>query len=313
MLHFANNEQINPSLTTAERFGAKLGTLLTAVNTNSSNLLQPARSLSIDEIMVKFYGRSVLRQYIKAKPNKYGIKLWSICCACCGYSLAQDLYLGSTVEAVGGRDVVLQLANPYLDKGHIIYCDRFFSHLDLAAYLRSRRAGMVGTSALTQLPPDLQYLVTNMHPLTWAYKWFMCQGKFKHRPIIGPTMQLQATEPVCLLVWMDKKYRTTDKHVVFITNCIPAIPTSPNQQFHQKNIRDANKQYTRQHIPSPPIVKAYNYRMGGVDKHDRLVGQHSILLTSKRGYLKIFLHILDSACVNAYILYKSSENISCNF
>ena len=47
--------------------------------------------------------------------------------------------------------------------------------------------------------------------------------------------------------------------------------------------------------------------MGGVDKHDRLVGQHSIPLTSKRGYLKIFLHILDSASVNAYILYKSSK------
>ena len=156
---------------------------------------------------------------------------------------------------------------------------------------------MVGTSALTQLPPDLQYLVTNMHPLTWAYKWFMCQAKFKHSPKIGPTMQLQATEPVCLLVWMDKKYRTTDKQVIFITNCIPAIPTSSSQQFHQKNIRDANKQYTRQHIPSPPIVKAYNYRMGGVDKHDRLVGQHSIQLTSKRGYLKIFLHILDPVCV----------------
>ena len=84
----------------------------------------------------------------------------------------------------------------------------------------------------------------------------MCQAKFKHRPKIGQNMQLQATEPVCLLVWMDKKYRTTDKQVVFITNCIPAIPTSPNQ--HQKNIRDANKQYTRQHIPSQPIVKAYN-------------------------------------------------------
>ena len=135
----------------------------------------------------------------------------------------------------------------------------------------------------------------------------MWKAKFKHRPKIGPTMQLQATDPVCFLVWMDKKYRTTDKKVVFITNCILTIPTSPNQQFHQKNIRDANKQYIRQHIPSPPIVKAYNYRMGGVDKHDRLVGQHAIPLTSKRGYLKIFLHILDSACVNAYILYKSSK------
>ena len=39
-------------------------------------------------------------------------------------------------------------------------------------------------------------------------------------------------------------------------------------------------------------MKAYNYRMGGADRHDRLVGQHNISLTSKRGYIKIFFHIL---------------------
>ena len=45
--------------------------------------------------------------------------------------------------------------------------------------------------------------------------------------------------------------------------------------------------------------------MGGVDKHDRLVGQHTIPLTAKRGYIKIFFHVLDSAVVNAWILYKT--------
>ena len=75
MLHFANNTQIPATFNTAQRFEAKLGNLLTAVNKNSASLLTPARALSIDEMMVKFYGRSVLRQYIKAKPNKYGIKL----------------------------------------------------------------------------------------------------------------------------------------------------------------------------------------------------------------------------------------------
>ena len=47
--------------------------------------------------------------------------------------------------------------------------------------------------------------------------------------------------------------------------------------------------------------------MGGVDRHDRLVGQHAIPLTSKRGYIKIFYHILDSAMVNAWILFKTAK------
>ena len=83
-----------------------------------------------------------------------------------------------------------------------------------------------------------------------------------------------------------------DKKVVFITNCIPAIPETPHNQCHGKNIQQANHQYIRHLIASPPILKAYNYRMGGIDKHDRLVGQHAIPLT-KRGYLKVFFHLLD--------------------
>ena len=73
-----------------------------------------------------------------------------------------------------------------------------------------------------------------------------------------------------------------------------------------KNIRHTNHQYTRQLIASPPILKAYNYRMGGVDKHDRLVGQHPIPLRSKRGYLRVFFHLLDTALVNAWILFRTT-------
>ena len=144
-----------------------------------------------------------------------------------------------------------------------------------------------------------------MHPLIWAYKWFKYQAYFTYQPRQGPKQNLRAEESVCQLVWMDKKYRKTDKKVVSITNCIPAIPTSLHLQCHQKNIRDENQNYTRRLISSPPIVKAYNYRMGGVDRHDRLVCQDAIQLTSKRGYIKIFFRILDSAVVNAWIIFKT--------
>ena len=70
-----------------------------------------------------------------------------------------------------------------------------------------------------------------MHPLTWACKWFNCKAKFTYHPRAGeaPDQELHAEEPVCLLLWMDKKYRSEDKKVVFITNCIPAIPETPQK------------------------------------------------------------------------------------
>ena len=109
---------------------------------------------------------------------------------------------------------------------------------------------------------------------------------------------------------MNKKYRSEDKKVVFITNCIPSIPETPQNQCHVKNVRHANHQDTRQLIASPPNVKAYNYRLGGVDKHDRLVGQHAIPLISKRGYLRIFFHHLDTElgkCVDLLQFNHQSE------
>ena len=261
--------------------------------------------------MVKFYGRSVVRQYMPQKPTKYGVKLWGLCCSCCGYSITQEMYLGSTVEVVGGRQVVIQLAEPYFHKGHVIYCDRFFSHLDLAAYLRSVGTGMVGTSNMkpTSLPPDLAYLVDNMHPLTWCYKWYNYQGKIEYRDKQGEKRIVPVDEAVCVLIWMDKKYRSgsADKKVVFINNCLPAIPTSIQQQCQAKNLRDPSGKYTRQIIASPPILKAYNNFMSGVDRHDRMVGQQPIQLTSKRGYKKLFFHVLDTATVNAWILYKTAR------
>ena len=308
MLHLANNNKIPPHLDSARRFKAKLGKQLKNVCANSTKLLSPARALSIDEMMVKFYGRSVVRQYIPAKPHKYGVKLWAICCSCCGYSLTQNLYLGGSVIPEGGRDVILELTEPYYDKGHVIYCDRFFTHLDLEAYLRARSTGFVGTANTQTLPLDLQHLVSVMHPLTWAYKWYNHKARIETKKRKDARLPiLEADEPICLLMWMDKKYRTQDKKVLFITNCLPAIPTSAQRDCHRKNIRDENKHYTRQLISSPPILKAYNYRMGGVDRHDRLVGQHSIPLTTKRGYMKVFYHLLDSAVVNAWILYKTAK------
>ena len=133
------------------------------------------------------------------------------------------------------------------------------------------------------------------------------EAKFTHRTRQGEERKLLAAEPVCFHVWMDKKYGTTDKKVVFITNCIPAIPTDPELQCHRKDIRDENGNYNPQLIVCPPILKGYNYRIGGVDRHDRLVGQQAIPLTSKRGYIKIFFHILESAMFNAWILFKTDK------
>ena len=46
----------------------------------------PKTAVSIDESMVKFKGRLSFRQYLPAKPIKWGIKIWALCEPSTGYA-----------------------------------------------------------------------------------------------------------------------------------------------------------------------------------------------------------------------------------
>ena len=44
---------------------------------NNLKTLVPSEHQSIDEVMIAFKGRSSLKQYMRNKPHKWGIKLWA--------------------------------------------------------------------------------------------------------------------------------------------------------------------------------------------------------------------------------------------
>lgn len=75
-------------------------------------------AISIDEMMIKYFGRSNLKQFIKSKPIRFGIKMWALCSAS-GYLYDCDIYCGKNSSndevlsncALGSRVVVLMLQN----------------------------------------------------------------------------------------------------------------------------------------------------------------------------------------------------------
>ena len=83
------------------------------LNLKFSKVLSNDSEQSIDEHMVKFKGRSGMKQYIKSKPIKWGFKFWFRCSSKSGYLYQMDIYLGrkQTPEFnLGlGEEVVLQL------------------------------------------------------------------------------------------------------------------------------------------------------------------------------------------------------------
>ncbi|XP_058810548.1 piggyBac transposable element-derived protein 3-like [Phymastichus coffea] len=57
----------------------KVRKVLDIFNNNLKKYGYFSTALSIDEMMIKFYGRSLLKQFIKTKPIRFGIKMWALC------------------------------------------------------------------------------------------------------------------------------------------------------------------------------------------------------------------------------------------
>ncbi|CAH1996092.1 unnamed protein product [Acanthoscelides obtectus] len=57
----------------------------------------------------------------------------------------------------------------------------------------------------------------------------------------------------------------------------------------------------------PGSVFVYNNYMGGVDLLDAMLGLYRIRIRSKKWYLRIFFHMLDMCCVNAWLLWRRSN------
>ena len=95
----------------------------------------PTKNNAVDEVMVKFQGTSAFRQYMPAKPTKYGINVWERAISRNGYICQFEVYVGkSTGDGAGpeknlGQKVVEKLTRPLVGKNHHIYFDNFFIDL----------------------------------------------------------------------------------------------------------------------------------------------------------------------------------------
>ncbi|KAL3192155.1 hypothetical protein MRX96_059266 [Rhipicephalus microplus] len=69
----------------------KVRPLLTELSKTVAENYLPTELLAIDESMIKFKGRSSLKQYMPKKPVKRGYKVWMLC-ASSGYNLKFDIY-----------------------------------------------------------------------------------------------------------------------------------------------------------------------------------------------------------------------------
>ena len=94
-LHFADNSKAPARGQNGYDRIFKVRPVLNDVLKNSQKVYLPRENLSVDEGMIAFKGRLGFRQYMLAKPTKYGIKVWMAADSQNGFVVNFDVYLGS--------------------------------------------------------------------------------------------------------------------------------------------------------------------------------------------------------------------------
>ena len=114
------------------------------------SLYQPRQHVAIDEHMVKSWHSSGIRQYVKDKPIKWGIKFWVLADSCNAYVVDFNVYSGKgtgrEISAHGlGYDVVRRLMRDYENQGYHFHVDNFYSSMTLAKHLFQQGTLFTGT------------------------------------------------------------------------------------------------------------------------------------------------------------------------
>ena len=120
----------------------KIRFLLDSLKAKFSSLYSPNEDVSVDECMIPYRGRWSGKCYDSSKPIKWGVKVWMACDATNGYLFNFDVYSGrdsdfevlSTVN--NSSAVVLKLIQSLWGKGYHVYCDRYYTSLQLLHCLK---------------------------------------------------------------------------------------------------------------------------------------------------------------------------------
>ena len=214
-----------------------------------SELYKPREHVAIDERMVKSRHRSGIRQYIRDKPTKWGIKLWVLADSSNGYTVDFNIYIGRAagreVSANGlGYDVVMRLIAPYYNKGYHLFVDNFYSSLTLFRDLFDN--GVLATGTI--LPSRRSFPAALKNTKEWA------KGKE-----LG-CMRWVRDPPCLVLQWVDNK----------VVSMITTVGNANDHVQVSRKQRNAGS-WTNILVQQPQIFQTYNLKMNAVDRSDRFL------------------------------------------
>ncbi|XP_052277135.1 piggyBac transposable element-derived protein 4-like [Dreissena polymorpha] len=233
------------------------------------------KEVSIDEAMNAFTGRLSFRQYMPAKPNKRGIKMWMLCDARRAFLARFEVNLGrqnNQTEHGLGDNVVMRLVDHIYHSFRWLIFDNFFTVIPLMKELLEKGLYACGTVRVNRkgFPSQLK------KPAEVRQR-----RDFK-------IMQMDDTN-LTATVWKDTRLV---HHLVTLSDPTIILPV---QRRCGVNVLQ---------LQSPHSVNVYNMYMGGFDLHDQYRAKNDVGSCSKNYWRYLFWFLLNCCIVNAFIMYK---------
>ena len=274
LLHISHNEG------SASKKIDKVGTFMKKLIERFQQCYYPTRELAVDETMVGFRGRFGAKQYMPNKPTKWGIKCFTLADSANGYILNVHVYTGSeTLDNVGYESlpqsarVVMHVTSPYLECGHHIFTDRYYTSIPLAQALYMHDTAFTGTSNKNRVDLPAQF-----------------RGPYRLKD--GEVVAYRADHLLALTWRAEKK-----KPVIMLSTQSSAATTLVGPGSH-----------ARAAVVKPVVIDNYNHSMNGVDIADQYTVYYSFIRKTVKWWRKLFFWMLETAVVNSYILYRDSTS-----
>uniref|UniRef100_A0A6Q2ZH78 PiggyBac transposable element-derived protein domain-containing protein n=1 Tax=Esox lucius TaxID=8010 RepID=A0A6Q2ZH78_ESOLU len=242
--------------------------------------VEPEENHSIDEQMIPFKGKIGMKQYIKNKPHKWGIKVFTRA-GVTGLVYDFEVYTGKgTVTNERGLgvagEVVLRLVSE-VPKGLNYKCffDNWFTSPELIVELKKMGILTVATINRNRLRGCT---LKSDKELSKAGR-----GAYE--------VKYEKTSGMSIMKWYD------NKAVLLASSFIGPEPVERCRRWSKEK-----KEYVE--VDRPHIVKVYNHNMGGVDLADMFAALYRIDIRPRRWYLRILYYLIDLALVNGWLLYR---------
>jgi len=236
----------------------------------------PSRSLTLDEAMVAYKGRSPIKQYIPSKPHKWGYKIY--CLASDDYLLHFEVYQGREEHPspLGSTyDTVMRMTAEYQQQQHILFTDNWFTSPAVLGELKRRGIRCCGSVRRNR---------RGMPAISDAEVAALRQGEWLQRQKGDATVA----------VWRDQKTMW-----LLYNHC------SPEEAASLDRWNDAGRKVS---VGCPRAIRDYFYGARSVDVSNQLHYSYLIGRKSKRAWSRLAWWLIDMCIVNAFQLWAIDKH-----